>query len=124
MTEPKIGVATDPNGPLVGPTPSYDVPFIIKRGDELPTMGGELTVGKSAISGGGGRQTHMYKPARACQNFWTAPVKEDIPEHWNYNMGLKSMRTCLACDHVGILKVDHRGLGSRERMESLRMGPR
>ena len=48
---PKIGVATDPNGPLVGPTSSYDVPLIIKRGDELPTMVGESIVGKSAISG-------------------------------------------------------------------------
>jgi hypothetical protein len=55
MTKPKISVATDPNGPLVGSTPSYDVPLIIKRGDELPTIGGELTVGKGPISGGWGK---------------------------------------------------------------------
>ena len=108
-----MGVATDPNRPLVGPTPSYDTPLIIKSGDELPTMGGKLAVGKGPTSGGEWRLAHINKPARACQKFWTATVKKGIPRPWYHIMVLKSIRTFLACDHVRIEKVDHRGL---ERM--------
>lgn len=67
MTKPKIGVATDPNRPLVGPTPSYDTPLIIKSGDELPAMGEELTISKAKHRGrvGGGRRTYINRRVRA-----------------------------------------------------------